>query len=268
MFFCCFVVLVFLFLLYRVADAAIPFVTDDSFIQNKGQLAIETFSELWFIPQKNEANGATLIGQYLSGSYGVNEYLEITAGGLAGYDFQSRTPSYMNIILQAKTPIVDSKQYRYIPGIALSFGYVTKSGKGQYYDPATNLYIISAMTKHLFEETLIAHVNIGMKASYEIPIPSGNIIRPHIGIGLDFAPFGSKLRLILESFNGAPNSPRDSSGYFKSVQFGIRMVSSEVLSFHVLYGTQPTFVGYTGNEYASVYRQTQWLQIGTRMVLN
>ncbi len=84
----------------------------------------------------------------------------------------------------------------------------------------------------------------------------------------DAAPLINKnIRLIAESYNGAPNSPRDSDGYFNSYQMGIKFIKNDSLSFHILYGTQPTFAGYNIG-YNSLYRQTQWIQLGVRKVLN
>ncbi len=252
------------------AKAALPFVTDDAAIQNKGQFAIETFTEGWYIPPHPITGGSSssLYGQYISGSYGISKHFEATVGGMIGYDLMQHSNTYSNLIFQVKAKILEINHASNIPGIAIDFGYVTKSGKGEYYDNAENFYVIGAATKYFFNGYLITHLNIGAKASYRLNIPDGNIIRPHVGIGFDVAPFVNKnIRMIVESYNGAPNSPRDSNGYFHSYQIGMKFIQNKTLSFHVLYGTQPTFAGYNSS-YNPVYRQTQWIQFGIRKVLH
>jgi len=41
---------------------------------------------------------------------------------------------------------------------------------GQYYDNASNTYLIAIFTSLLFEENLIIHVNTAPKASYDLPL--------------------------------------------------------------------------------------------------
>ena len=86
----------------------------------------------------------------------------------------------------------------------------------------------------------------------------------HLGVGFDVALL-EKIRLVVESYNGAPNSPRDSPEYFHSYQAGLKWVKSDKMSFYTIYGAQPTFVDYNADG-KMVYRNTSWVQVGARIV--
>lgn len=137
---------------------------------------------------------------------------------------------------------------------------------GQYYDPTTNTYLMGIATSKFFNDGLIIHVNSGPKASYDLSTRK-NLYRMHLGIALDFALVRKDLRFFTETYNGAPNSPRDSSGYFHSYQTGFKFLKSNHLSFHILYGNQPTFMGYDDNNNMT-YRRTSWVQFGIRKVID
>lgn len=245
--------------------AAIPFVTDDAAIGSPNQLLIETFTENWRVPAKGGNASANLLGQYLGFSYGTTKNLEVTAGSLAAYDFSADSAAFMNPILQLKTLAFHSKKPE-VPSIAISAAYVNKSGSGQYYDPATNAYLMAIATSKFFDDGLIIHVNSGPKASYDLPTRK-NLYRLHLGIALDFALLRQDLRFFTESYNGSPNSPRDSSGYFHSYQTGFKFLQSDKLSFHILYGNQPTFMGYDDNN-VMTYKRTSWVQFGVRRIID
>jgi hypothetical protein len=260
---------IFLFYFYLLcynADAALPFVTDDAVIQKPNQLAIETFSEAWTIPALPHLHidASQVYGQYLSFSYGISKHLELTLGGMAGYDVKQNAASLMNPLMQLKTNIFKSSK-QIIPSIAFEFGYLSKNGSGQYYDPATNYYALGAATSHFFGNDLIVHLNLGAKASYDILV--GSFMKPHIGIGFDAATIHKDIRFIFESYNGAPNSPRDSDGYFQSYQVGFRLIKNADLSFHVLYGNQPSFADYNVQN-QMVFRATEWVQFGIRKTID
>lgn len=246
--------------------AALPFVTDDSFIQKPNELTLETFIEKWNEPQKARAHKqkTTLYSYYLSGSYGLNKHLELTLAGNIGYDMKNNSASFTNPILQLKTKIFESKN-KAIPALAVDFGYVNKNGKGEYFDQANNYYAIAAATSRLFDDDLIVHFNLGKKASYSIP--HDHLYRTHLGVALDFA-INKNWRAVAESYNGAPNSPRDSPNYFQSYQAGIRWLKSDHLIFYSIVGTQPTFAGYEENSSQKLYRQTTWFQIGSRIIFD
>ncbi len=243
------------------ALAALPFVTDDAGIANKNQLQIEAFSERWHLPKKGNSNAATLSGNYLGLSYGVGKNLEATVGSLVGYDFTAHSAAFMNPILQLKT-IINEPKNQAKPTIAMSFGYVNRNGSGQYYDTANNFYLLGIATSRFFNKKLVIHVNAGPKASFDTG-NGRNVYRLQLGIAADMALLRDDLRFIVESFNGAPNSPRDSSGYFHSYQVGFRWLKSDSLAFHILYGTQPTFMGYDAYQNLT-FRNSNWVQIGVR----
>lgn len=247
------------------ALAALPFVTDDAAIANKDQLLIEAFAERWHLPKKGESESTNMLGQYLGLSYGVSNKLELTIGALAGYDFIDKSIALMNPILQAKSVIFTPKNAA-IPSFAISGGYITKTGQGQYYDNATNAYLIGIFSSHLFDDNLIVHVNTGPKVSYGLPI-GGSLYRMQLGVAIDLALFRKDFRLFVESYNGTPNSPRDSLGYFHSYQGGFKWIKSETLAFNILYGSQPTFAGYNADE-SSIYRRTNTIQIGVRKAID
>ncbi len=236
------------------SKAALPFVTDDAFIQKPKQLAIETFTEVWSVPD------AKIYGQYISLSYGFSNRLELTAGSMGGVQSSDKSLSLMNPLLQLKAKIFDGGTI--LPSLAIDFGYINKNGVGGYYDAATNYYAIAASTISI--KSLQIHTNLGVKSSFDIP--SGNMTRPHIGIAFDYPPFeNEKLHLIFESYNGAPNSPRDSDGLFKSYQLGVKIIKSQNVSYHALYGSQPTFEKYEGK--IAQYAITSWVQVGVRKAL-
>jgi hypothetical protein len=260
----------FLFLLFAPFSlhAALPFVTDDAGIADPNQLLIESFSEVWNLPRKGNNSAATLSGNYVGLSYGTNKNLEIAVGGLAAYDFSANSGSFMNPILQLKTVAFKPQKTSALPQIALSAGYVNKNGQGQYFDPASNTYLLAIATKKFFDEWLIMHVNIGSKASFDLGKNHKRIYRNQLGVAADIGLLRKDFRLIVESFNGAPNSPRDSAGYFHSYQVGFRFLKSDTLAFHILYGNQPTFMGYENDSNTLLYRRSNWIQIGIRKAIN
>jgi hypothetical protein len=241
--------------------AALPFVTDDAAISKPNQLLVEQFTEIWNIAKKEEASQTTMIGEYLGLSYGATKNLELTFGGLAGYDLGRSTKSFMNPIFQAKSMLYQSKESG-VPDLAVSFGYVNKNGRGEYFDPATNYYIMGIATTKFFNDNLVVHVNSGPKASYDI---SGrkNVQRIQLGIAFDLNLIRRDIKLFAESYNGTPNSPRDSPGLFHSYQFGFKWIKSDDLSFAILYGNQPTFIGYN-HDGSRDYQRTNWMQFGIR----
>lgn len=250
----------FVFLIPSSAFSALPFVTDDAQVSEKNQAIVEAYNENWRIPKKDDSAAGNLFSQYLGASYGVANNFEVTAGGLISYDFVDHSKSLMNPILQVKTVVSKSKTPA-VPDFAISAAYVNKSGTGQYYDSATNTYLLGIATDRFFNNKLVIHVNSGLKSSYNIDNHK-NLQRLHLGIAFDLALI-DKIRLVAETFNGAPNSPRDSTGFFHSYQAGFRFIKSANLAFHVLYGSQPTFAGYD-DAGAMTHRKTSWIQFGIR----
>lgn len=248
-------------LLPKISLAAIPFVTDDAAISDHKQLLLETFTETWHLPKKGESKATNTVAEYIGVSYGISNNLEVTVGGLAGIDTGRKSLTLMNPIFQIKTIVYQSKKPE-IPTLAVSAAYVNKNGQGQYYDPATNYYLMGIATSKFFDEGLIVHVNYGPKASYDISNQK-NYKRMHLGVALDFALQNKETRFFVESYNGSQNSPRDSAGLFHSYQTGFKLLRPKNLSFHILYGKQPTFNGYDENG-AMTYRKTSWVQFGIR----
>jgi hypothetical protein len=255
----------FFFLLAQSSFAALPFVTDDASISDPNQLSLETFVENWRIPQKRQQESGNLVGSYLGGSLGVAKNLELTLGGLVGYNFQNGNLNVGNPIFQAKTMAYISKKDLRIPSIAIAVGYANRNGRDQYFDPANNGYFLGIATSKFFDGDFVIHLNFGAKASYNISNQS-DFSRAHLGVAFDVA-LNKKLRAIAESYNGAPNSPRDSYGYFHSYQVGLRFLKSSNTSFHILYQTQPTFAGYDENN-RMFYRHTSSVQIGMRKIID
>lgn len=245
--------------------AALPFVTDDAAISDVNQLSLETFMENWRIPKKGNQERGNLVGYYLGGSYGAAKNLEITLGQLVGYNFYNSNFAASNPIAQIKTMAYVSKKDLRIPSVAISAGYVDRHGRDQYFDTARSAYLLGIATSKFFDDDLVIHLNLGKKASYEID-QQRNFSRTHLGIALDIA-LSKDLRLISESYNGTPNSPRDSEGYFHSYQTGLRFLKTDQLSFYILYGSQPTFAGYDENN-RMFYHRTNWLQIGMRKIID
>ncbi len=245
--------------------AALPFVTDDAGIASPKQLILETFVERWSLPAKAEADkGASrLYGPYLSFSYGLSRRLEFSFANMVSYNVIDKSTSFMNPIFQLKTKIFESKNPA-TPMIAIDWGYVNKNGSGEYFDPATNFYAIAALTSRFLDDNLMVHVNVGKKASYDIL--ANHLIRTHLGVAFDMAVFHKDIRLVLESYNGAPNSPRDSPTYFRSRQIGAKWLKSDAQSFYIIYGEQPTFTEYDSTGH-SLYRNTNWVQVGMRLAL-
>ena len=228
-------------------------------------MSLEAFSEYWHLPKKNEQELGNLIGGYFGASYGVAKNLELTFGSLVGYNFHNSNVAWSNPIFQAKTMVYTSREQA-IPSVALEAGYVDKRGRDQYFDSAKNTYLLGVATSKFFDDDLIIHVNSGVKSSHNIDQQS-NVSRLHLGVAFDVALTSDQVRFIAESYNGTPNSPRDSPGFFHSYQVGFRFIKSSNLSFHILTGSQPTFAGYdTNNE--MLYRRTQWLQVGVRKIID
>jgi len=245
--------------------AALPFVTDDASISEVNQLSLETFMENWRIPHKGDQGRGNLAGYYLGGSYGVAKNLELTLGDEIGYNFVSKSFSVANPYAQAKTMVYVSKKDLRIPSVAISAGYVDRHGREQYFDSARNAYLLGIATSKFFDGDLVIHLNLGKKASYDID-QQRNFSRTHLGVAIDIG-LSKNFRFISESYNGTPNSPRDSEGYFHSHQTGLRFLKSDHLSFYILYGSQPTFAGYDENN-RMFYRHTNWVQIGMRKIID
>lgn len=103
--------------------AALPFVTDDAAILSFNQGSIEAFSEKWHLPERHDNPSAELFGQYVGLAYGARENLEVTVGGLAGYDFSDHRLNLMNPVLQLKSMVVEPVN-PVIPSLAVSAAYV------------------------------------------------------------------------------------------------------------------------------------------------
>lgn len=253
------------FIPLKPSFAALPFVTDDASIADLGQVSIESFVENWRLPKRYDEDSANLIGTYFGGSVGVTKNLELTAGGLLGHNLTTDKLNVANPIFQAKSMVFRSDNESKIPSIAASIGYADRHGRDQYFDQANNVFALGIATSRFFDGDLVIHINSGFKGSYNID-QQRNFSRLHLGIASDTA-ITKKVRFIAESYNGAPNSPRDSDGYFKSYQVGFRFVKSSSTSFHILYGSQPTFLGYDENN-RMLYRHSNWVQIGVRKVID
>ncbi len=258
----------FVFLLNPISSfSAIPFVTDDAAIANKNQLLVEAFTETWSLPERGEQEKTRMYGQYLGLSYGVGNNLEMTLGGLAGYDTKLKSAAYMNPIFQMKTIVIRPNTLNpAIPSIAISAAYANNNGRGQYYDSASNYYLMGIATSKFFNDDLILHLNFGPKASINIPENHKSYNRIHLAVAADAAFFRKDVRIFIEGFNGAPNSPRDSSGLFHSYQTGFKFITKSSWGFHILYGNQPTFNGYEGDN--MIYRRTNWVQFGVRKAID
>jgi hypothetical protein len=250
-----------------VVFAALPFVTDDSAVSAPNQLMLETYTEFWHLPKKNEVPATDMIGQYFGFSYGLKDDVEVTTGGIISYDLKDNTPSLSNPLLQLKKVVYRANpEQQHIPNVALSAGYVNKNGRGQYYDNASNSYLLAIATSRFFDNNLIVHFNSGVKSAYKI-VQQDNEHRLHLGIGFDIAIIDKDIRLLLESYNGAPASPRDSPDYFRSYQIGLKWVKHADTSFNITYGSQPTFSGYDSNNH-EFYRRTNWVQFGMRKAID
>lgn len=257
-------VIFFMIIFAKNACAGLPFVTDDSAVSNPNQLLLETYTEFWRLPNKKGVPGTKMIGQYLGFSYGLKQDLEITTGAILSYDLKDHTPSLSNPFIQLKHVVYHAPQDRqYIPSVAISGGYVNKNGRGQYYDNASNSYLLAIATSHFFDNNVIMHVNSGLKSSYEIAQRSDEH-RLHLAVGFDIATVRKDIRLLLESYNGAPSSPRDSPGYFHSYQIGLKWVKHADTSFNITYGSQQTFSGYDIATNHAFYRHSNWVQFGMR----
>ena len=262
---CKFVILLLLLTTANQAFAALPFATDDAAIANRNQLLIEEYTEIWHLPKKSDNESSNLLGQYLGLAYGLSDKLEVGVAALAGYDFHNQSLALMNPILQVKSVIFQPKNTA-IPSVAISAGYVNKNGRGQYYDTATNYYLIGILSSYFFDNNLIVHVNSGPKVSYDLPTGK-NLYRTQLGVAIDVALLRKDFRLFMESYNGTPNSPRDSPGYFHSYQAGFKFIKSNNLAFSILYGSQPVFMGYDESN-DGTYRRTSTIQFGVRKVID
>ena len=72
-------------------------------------MSLEAYSEYWHVPQKQNQELGNLAGGYLGSSYGVTKNLELTLGGLVGYNFHNSNVALSNPIFQAKTMVFKSK---------------------------------------------------------------------------------------------------------------------------------------------------------------
>jgi hypothetical protein len=218
----------------RPAGAVRPFVTDDARISAYGQLEAEAWIEL-------VRSGRTFTPGYnVLGGVSPTEWLQIIAGGGVSIDPGAEL-GVPNPVIQPKLLIWRAEDNG-IPGLSVAMGVTLPVGRGEAFEKATGLYLIAPVTSRLFDDWLLLHANLGVRAAYlpadaEVAIETGWSARPYWGIGADVGLFHPDLRGVVEAYAG---DPLHAIGPTLAFQWGARWMVSDHVNMDLTFGAEPT----------------------------
>lgn len=218
-----------------------PFITDDARVVGKQLAQVES----WLRFDKEAGQ------HWILGAYGPNKKLEITAGGVYGYqvDHQSKkTFSFALPLLQAKFIFREYKPNK-APGIGLVMGTFLPAGKGAFKPAGYGTFSYFIVSQCLGEgEKVLLHGNIG--ANY-LHIDGSNNLVATWGLGTQIKTYKG-LHLVGEIFSGDPYIP----GTGLSWQAGYRHFFSDLLQIDMTVGK-----GISG-----AVKMPLWVSAGVRIV--
>jgi hypothetical protein len=183
-----------------------PFITDDARVVGAGKAQIESWfrvdsesTQVWALP-----------------AYGPTEWLEVTAGGLAGSfgGFSVAGP-----LLQAKVLFLPAESNA-APGVSLVAGAILPFGTGGFQLPRTSPFAFFAVTQNVNDEAVLVHANVGV-----VGAPAGTVLT--WGLGTQIRVYG-RWNAIAEVISGDPYAETPEAG---AIQAGFRFLYSDDLQF-------------------------------------
>lgn len=199
-------------------DVVRPFITDDARVVGGKLGQMESWGRL----DKESYQ------QWALFAYGPTEWLELTFGGVFGWDIEDQHFSYALPLLQAKFLFKGYKPNE-LPGFGASVGTFLPVGSGAFKPPGYGAFGYITVSQCLGDgEQFLFHANIG--ASY-LFIDGSNTLIPTWGVGTQIR-LGSGLHFVGEVFSGDPYIP----GVGLSYQVGCRYFVSDILQIDATIG--------------------------------
>lgn len=198
-----------------------PFITDDARVVGKRLAQLES----WFRFDRESGQ------QWLLAAYGPHEKLELTVGGVAGYENKGNGDlgfSYALPLIQGKYLF---RQYEHGkgPGAALVLGTFLPGGTGAFRPPGYGTFAFAIFTQCFgAQENVLIHANVG--ANY-LHIDGANELVPTWGFGTQVKTYKG-FHLVGELFSGDPYVP----GTGLSWQMGFRHIVTDLFQFDMTLG--------------------------------
>lgn len=198
-----------------------PFITDDARVVGKELAQLET----WFRFDKESGQ------HWILGAYGPNSHLEITTGGVYGYqvDHHSKSNfSYALPLIQAKILFKEYKPNQ-SPGIGMVLGTFLPAGYGAFKPAGYGTFGYLMVSQSFGEgDKLLLHGNVG--GNY-LHINGEDKLINTWGIGTQVKAYKG-LHLVGEVFSGDPYIP----GTGMAVQGGYRYFISDMVQIDTTVG--------------------------------
>jgi hypothetical protein len=206
------------FLAESFADDVRPFITDDARVVGGALTQLESWSRL----DRHDFQQWALV------AYGPSDWLELTFGGVFGWEIENNRFSYALPLLQAKFLFREYKPNE-APGFGAVVGTFLPFGLGELKPPGYGAFGFLTASQCLGDgEQFLFHGNIG--ASY-LHIDGSNEVIATWGLGTQIRVLGG-FHLVGEIFSGDPYIP----GVGLSYQFGFRHFFSDLLQIDATFG--------------------------------
>lgn len=198
-----------------------PFITDDARVVGERLAQLET----WVRFDKEAGQ------HWILGAYGATEKLELTLGGLYGYQVEhdsKKTFSYGLPLLQAKYLFRETMANK-APGFGMVTGTFLPAGQGSFKPAGYGTFGFLTVSQGLGEsDKFLFHVNLG--GNY-LHIDGSNNLISTWGIGTQIKAYKS-MYLVGEVFSGDPYIPGTGTSY----QLGYRYFFSDLLQIDMTIG--------------------------------
>ncbi len=218
-----------------------PFITDDARVVGENLAQLETWLRV------DEESGQ----HWILGAYGPNRKLELTAGGVYGYQVEhnsNKSFSYALPLLQAKVVLREYKPDK-APGFGLVAGTFLPAGIGSFKPAGYGTFGFFTVSQCFGEgEKLLLHGNVG--GNY-LHIDGSNELISTWGLGTQIKAYKG-MHLVGEIFSGDPYIP----GTGTSWQAGYRYFFSDLLQIDMT----------VGNGIAGEVIMPMWFSAGVRIV--
>jgi hypothetical protein len=218
-----------------------PFITDDARVVGKKLAQIES----WLRIDRNEGQ------QWVMTAYGPNDRLEVSIGGVFGWDNESGKANfaYALPLIQAKYLIRPYQQAKG-PGFGLVGGTFLPVGKGAFKPDGYGSFLFGTITQCFGKnEDLLLHLNTGVNY---LRVAGNNQWVETWGFGTQARVKGG-FHLVGEIFSGDPYVPGSGLSY----QTGFRHFFSDLLQIDMTLGK-----GIAGDNILPL-----WYSAGVRIVL-
>jgi hypothetical protein len=233
------------------AAAVRPFVTDDARIIDRGQLETENWLDF------NRSWRGWHRSFNVMGGVSLNEWAEVIAGGSVALD-GARQIGIANPVIQPKFLLMRAEDDG-VPGVSLAAGVTLPVGIGPVYDRATGMYLIAPLTSRLFDDWLMVHVNVGLRAA--IFDDRSTSIDPYWGVGFDLGVGTQETRIVAEAYAGDPLEP---FGPKIAGQAGFRWLPTDYVNLDITFGAQPDL----DDDGRRTGRPEVWGQVGVRLLFD